>query len=109
MKKKIDEIARKLSTALKETFDDFEGLYLYGSQVRGDATKDSDIDIVALVGNVDKDRAKRRSVLGLISRFVYDYYNYDIDIDFHPMTRQELEHNYYFYDEVVNKGVFYGA
>jgi hypothetical protein len=29
--------------------------------------------------------------------------------DLHPMTREELERNPVFHDEVVNKGIFYDA
>jgi len=32
MKQIIDEVARKLRDALKESVADFEGLYVYGSQ-----------------------------------------------------------------------------
>ena len=50
MKPIIDEIARKLRDALKENIEDFKGLYIFGSQVRGDATEESDMDIVVLFG-----------------------------------------------------------
>jgi DNA polymerase sigma len=46
----IVEIARKLRDALKEGIDDFEGLYVFGSQVCGDAAEESDMDIVVLFG-----------------------------------------------------------
>jgi hypothetical protein len=36
----------------------------------------------------------------------YDYYDV-IDLDILPYTKKELERNYSFHDEVVNKGVFY--
>jgi predicted nucleotidyltransferase len=104
MKEVIDEIARKLQTALKNTFDDFEGLYLFGSQVTGKAVPDSDIDVVAVIDASNKE--KRWAIWDIILQLEYDY---DIAIDIHPMTRNELERNYIFHDQVVNKGIFYGA
>jgi hypothetical protein len=38
MKAKVNEIVQKLTTALKEALDGFQGLYVFGSQVRGSAT-----------------------------------------------------------------------
>jgi len=96
------EIAEKLRNTLREHFDDFEGLYLYGSQAKGTATADSDIDIVVLLNEWnERDYCDFYKV---ISRFRYEN---DADLDLQPMTRDELERNPFFYNEVVNKGVFY--
>ena len=105
MKQIVDEIARKLRDALKEAISDFEGLYVFGSQVRGDATKDSDVDIVVLFG--DSRYKESHDYYHILSKIMYDYYGNDLDVQ--RYTRKELEQNYRFYDEVVNKGVFYGA
>ena len=105
MKQIVDEIAIKLRDSLRESISGFEGLYVFGSQVRGDATADSDIDIMVLFDNIkDKDRPEYYRVL---SKIMYDYYGNDLDV--HRRTREELECNYRYHDEVVNKGVFYGA
>ena len=50
MKPIVDEVARRLGDALRDSIKDFEGLYVFGSQVRGDATDESDVDIVVLFG-----------------------------------------------------------
>ncbi len=105
MDKKIDEIAQKLKTALKNHFDDFEGLYLYGSQVTGKQTEDSDIDIIAVLSDTDN-KEKRYTIWGIVSQLEY---NYDVCIDLHPMTRYELEQNYIFHKQVVDKGIYYDA
>lgn len=106
MKPIVDEIAKKLRDALKEAIADFEGLYVFGSQVRGDATKDSDIDIVVLFG---EERFYQPDVFyEILSKFMYDYYDV-IDLDIHPKTQKQLKNNPFFYNEVVNKGVFYNA
>ncbi len=106
MKQVVDEVAKKLRDALKESIPDFEGLYVFGSQVRGDATEDSDVDIVVLFG------AERfwqpEAFYDILSKMKYDYYDI-IDLDIHPKTKKQLENNPFFYNEVVNKGVFYAA
>jgi predicted nucleotidyltransferase len=106
MKQIVDEIATKLRDSLKEAISDFEGLYVFGSQVHGDATKDSDVDIVVLFGQerfYQPDEYYR-----ILSKFMYDYYDI-IDLDIHPKTQKQLENNPFFYNEVVNKGVWYAA
>jgi predicted nucleotidyltransferase len=104
MEYKVNQIAQELKTELKNSFEDFEGLYVFGSQVNGKSNDDSDIDIVAIIDAQDKE--KLYDILGILSRMNYKH---DVSIDLHPMTRQELERNYIFHDEVVHKGVFYDA
>jgi predicted nucleotidyltransferase len=106
MKKIVDEIARKLRDELKKSIADFEGLYVFGSQVRDDATEDSDVDMVVLFAN--KEAKKRKEYYEILSKLMADYYGI-IDLDVHRRTREELERNYSFHEEVVDKGVFYGA
>ena len=104
MKQIVDEIAKKLRDALQEAIEDFEGLYVFGSQVRGDATKDSDVDIVVLFG---QERLYQPDAFyDILSQMRYDYYDV-IDLDILPYTREQLHRNYIFHNEVVNKGVFY--
>jgi len=104
MKVIVNEIAKKLRDALKDAIKDFEGLYVFGSQVRGDATEDSDIDIVVLFG--DSRYEEPDDYYRIISKIMYDY---NADLDIHPYTKKRLEQNYLFHNEVVNKGIFYGA
>ena len=106
MKPIVDEIAKRLRDELKANVIDFEGLYVFGSQIRGDATESSDIDIVVLFGENRFDQPK--VYYHILSQMDYDYYD-TMDIDVLPYTREELQRNYRFHDEVVNKGVYYGA
>ena len=105
MKPIVDEVARKLRDALKDKMDDFEGLYVFGSQVRGDATEDSDVDIVVILG--DDGLKTSDTYYDVLSQMMYDYYDV-VDLDVHRRTSDSIKRNYIFYDEVVNKGVFYG-
>jgi len=106
MKPIIDEVANRLRDELKQSIDDFEGLYVFGSQIRGDAKDDSDLDIVVLF--------KKSSFYlpdifySILSKIDYDYYD-KVFMDVLPYTREELQRNYFFHDEVVNKGIFYGT
>jgi hypothetical protein len=39
MRKKVDKLAKDLRNNLKKSFKDFEGLYVYGSQVKRNLIK----------------------------------------------------------------------
>jgi predicted nucleotidyltransferase len=99
MKKKAVEIAKKLKEKLKK-YTDFEGLYLYGSQVTGKTNKYSDIDICAVF---KKNKDYSREVL-------HDAYQIELDndiiLDFHPMTLEQLNENWFYFNE-IKKGVYY--
>jgi predicted nucleotidyltransferase len=104
MRKKVDKLAKDLRNNLKKSFKDFEGLYVYGSQVKGNYNKDSDVDIVVIIDANNK--KKRWEIWDILSKIQYDY---DMIIDLQPYTRSELKRNYIFHDEVVKKGIFYAA
>lgn len=93
------KIAQELKDKLKE-YEDFEGLYLYGSQAKGNFKENSDIDILAVFNT---DRTYDKSV----GAKVYDLdLEYDIIIDFHRTTPAELEADY-IYSREVKKGIYY--
>lgn len=105
MKNKIKKVIDILNKALKENFSDFKGAYLYGSYAKDTSHADSDIDIVALFDsapNMEK-RFAIWSIVGPIEA------KYTVFLDLHPMTKEELELNPFYYEEVVNKGIFYDA
>jgi len=101
---KDKQIVAKLKSQFKKEFDDFKGIYFYGSRVKGTYRKDSDIDIVVLFEKVDRD--KRMKIWSIVGELEYQY---DVFIDLHPMTKEELEQNPFYYDQVVNNGIFYEA
>ena len=104
MNKTATEIAAKLRDVLRDNFTDFDGLYLFGSHAKGLSANESDIDIVVLMESFDLN--KRKIYHRITSRFRYEN---NADLDLHPMSRRELEENPVFYNEVVNKGIFYAA
>lgn len=103
-KKKINKIIHELSKLIKEQFPDLKGLYLYGSQAKGGSHKDSDIDLVAIFDEVS--REKTFEIAGLLCDLEYKY---DVYIDLHPYTSETIQRNPYYYNEVVNKGIYYDA
>ena len=104
MNEKIDNLAKELRDALQKSFKGFEGLYVFGSQAKGTAYEDSDVDIVVLFKN--NHEGESDEYYRIISKLMYDY---DVVLDVHRKTRRQLEFNYLFHNEVVNKGVFYDA
>jgi len=103
-KRKIQKIIDELIKLIKEQFPDLKGLYLYGSQVKGTAHKDSDIDLVAIFEETS--REKLFEICGILSDLEYKY---DVYIDLHPYTETDLERNPYYHYEVTNKGIYYAA
>ena len=106
MKPIVDEVARRMRDALRDSIEDFEGLYVFGSQVRGDATDESDVDIVVLFGQ--HYFYMPAPYYDIMSQMRAEYYD-DFHLDVLDYTRDELQRNLSFHDEVVNKGVFYGT
>ncbi len=102
--KRILKIINELNKLIREQFGDFKGLYLYGSQVKGNRHKDSDIDLVAVFDEVS--REKTFEIAGILCDLEYKY---DIYIDLHEYTEKDLQRNPYYYNEVVNKGIYYEA
>lgn len=100
----VKEIAQQVRDRLKK-YDDFQGLYLYGSQIKGTARPDSDIDII-LIFNNQLNYKQQLDLAGLICDIEYKY---DVFIDYHPFTLEELNVNAVFSAEVITKGVYYEA
>ena len=101
----IKEIINSLNTTIKESYSNFNGIYLYGSYASNKNNSDSDIDIVALFNN-PLNRQQRLNLWDLVGKIEKDF---SIILDLHPMTETQLKQNPIYYNQVVNKGIFYGA
>lgn len=104
MQKFVEETIKLLSKAFSENFCDFHGLYLYGVFTDGKPHTSEDIEIVAIFDTEDK--SKRELIWPIVGKIETDL---DVYIDLHPITMEELKKDEDFYDEVVNKGIFFKA
>ncbi len=100
----ILNVINELNAKLKGVFPDFKGVYLYGSVARGDFSKDSDVDIVALFDEINYE--KELGIYGITGDIEYKY---DIFFDIQPMTEHDLRRNPFYYEEVTQKGMFYAV
>ena len=105
MSNKIDEIITTLIKALKEKFSDFKGLYLFGLYLDGKMHEDEDIELVAIFDN-EQDKTKREEIWRVIGKVEEDF---DIFIDLHPLTVQELKKDEELYYEIKTNGTFFNS
>ena len=104
------DIVNQINTILLESFDDYKGAYLFGSQLTGKANEDSDIDMVLIFDELDV--LKKLEIAGLVSTIEYKY---NIFIDYKLLTMsgtKSIEYirnnvNPYFIEEAIDKGIFY--
>lgn len=101
----ISEIIKDLNSQIKAKFPDFRGSYLYGSYAKGTYTEDSDVDII-LIFNSPPSRDEKMGIYSILCDLDYKYNMVIMGL---PYTKNDLEQNYVFHDEVVNKGVYYDA
>ena len=102
MKDKIEKIISTLNTELSKIFDDFQGIYLAGIYTDYEEHEDEDITLVGIINAEDKD--KRERIWRIIGKAET---NFDTCLDFYPMTKEELENDEEFFEDVVINGIFY--
>lgn len=103
---KTNKIINELLSELKRDYQDFYGVYLFGSRARGDEGFNSDYDL-AVVFNKEVDSQLKRKVSNIIAQIMMKY---EVIIDnpilnindiVNPVT--PLRQN------IKNEGIFYGA
>lgn len=102
MQKFVEEVLTLLNKLFSEKFEDFHGLYLYGIFTDDKPHPEEDIEIVAIFDAENKE--KREQIWPIVGKIETDF---DVYIDLNPTTMEELEKDEEFYDEVVNKGIFF--
>ncbi len=100
----IINLINELNNCILNKYKDFKGCYLYGSLVNETSNANSDIDLIALFDHINWE--KDFEISGIICELMYKY---DIYIDLHIYTQEKLKKNPVFFNEVVNKGLFYEA
>jgi predicted nucleotidyltransferase len=90
-------IAHKYAKTISEKFD-FQKIILFGSHVKGNSHKDSDIDI-AVVFTDYANRLDRQVELMKLTRAV------DSRIEPHPFRASEFERSNPFVNEIISYGV----
>ncbi len=100
-------LINELKNLISSSYDCFKGIYLYGSRVKGNIRGDSDIDIdIVILFELPLSNNEELDLAGIIGEMEYKY---DVFIDYHPFTLTELKKNPFFYEEVVDKGIYYEA
>jgi predicted nucleotidyltransferase len=77
----MNNLTEKEKQAVKELIDELKKLYgdnlscviLYGSKARGDATEDSDVDILVVLKNIQNFSLERKKVKEISWRLSYKY------------------------------------
>lgn len=76
-------------------FEDYKGLYLFGSHIDGKDHDGEDIEIVAIFEIEDK--SKREQIWPIIGKIETDL---DVCIDLYPYTMNDFKQDEEIYDEV---------
>jgi predicted nucleotidyltransferase len=85
-RKNIDKIINEISHELKSKYDDFRGIYLFGSYSRNEQHKDSDIDI-AILFDREIEWKFRDEIIGIIAEYNVKY---DIIFDIHVFSIEDI-------------------
>lgn len=102
MSTKVHEVIKLLSAVFRKKFDDYKGLYLFGTFLDGKEHDDEDIEIVALFENQDK--SKREEIWPIVGKIETEL---GVCIDLYPYTDEEFKQDEDIYKEVIDEGIFY--
>lgn len=102
MSNSVHEVIKFLSNAFRKNFEDFKGLYLFGTFLDGKEHDGEDIEIVAIFEVEDK--SKREQIWPIIGKIETEL---DVCIDLYPYTIDAFKKDEELYEEVMAEGIFY--
>lgn len=100
----VDKVILKLCKAFNRIFNDFKGMYLFGTFLDGKMHEGEDIELVAIFDIEDK--SKREQIWPIIGKIETEL---DVCIDLYPYTPKAFKQDEEIYEEVMAEGVFYNS
>ena len=100
----VDELILKLCKVFNRIFNDFKGMYLFGTFLDGKMHEGEDIELVAIFDIEDK--SKREQIWPIIGKIETEL---DVCIDLYPYTPEAFKQDEEIYEEVMAEGVFYNS
>ena len=102
MSSKFHDVIKLLSGSFRKSFNDYQGLYLFGAFLDEEEHEDEDIEIVAIFDSTDNQ--KREKIWPLVGKIETEL---DVSIDLYPYTQEEFKNDEDLYNAVMKKGRFY--
>lgn len=102
MANSVSEVILALSKAFNQTFDDFNGMYLFGTFLDGKMHDGEDIELAAIF-NVE-DKSKREQIWPIIGKIETEM---DVCIDLYPYTEESFKKDEEIYEEIMDEGIFF--
>lgn len=102
MNKSVDDVILKLSKAFNMIFNDYKGMFLFGTFLDGKMHKGEDIELAAIFDIEDK--SKRGQIWPIIGKVETEM---DVCIDLYPYTKESFKKDEEIYNEVMSDGIFY--
>ena len=99
---KLEIVIKQLNKELSNQFSDFQGIYLYGLFADFKPHDEEDIELVGIFECENKE--KREQIWPIVGKIETEF---DVFIDFYPITKDELEKDQDFFEDVVIRGIFY--
>lgn len=100
----VDEVILKICKGFNRIFNDFKGMYLFGTFLDGKMHDGEDIELVAIFETEDK--SKREQIWPIIGKIETEL---DVCIDLYPYTPDSFKQDEEIYEEVMAEGVFYDS
>jgi len=98
----VDEVVFKISKSFNQIFDDYKGMYVFGSCTDGQIHENEDLELAAIFDVEDK--FKREQIWPVIGKIETEL---DVCIDLYPYTKESFKKDEEIYETVMTEGIFY--